>query len=244
MAEIIGEKAYKLVEKREETPDVLMLKFMPDDNTPVKFDPGMFMMIFGIDAQGTRHIGRAFSIASDPLVPGMEFMVIKEPRHGDHIGRSHFVDANIGDQFVLRGPSGQFRFLPSADRKVAFIAGGTGLAPFVSMLRHIKSTQSVSDNILFYSARFATEIISREELESYARDIGTKLVITVTRPQQGDGWAGQTGHVDAEMIRKYAPDFPERTFYICGPLAFVKAVKDALTSISVAPDRIRADVWG
>ncbi len=240
----IGEKAYKLAEKNDATPDVLMLKFMPEDNMPVSFDPGMFMMIFGIDRDGKRYTGRAFSIASDPLVPGMEFMVIKEPRHGDHIGRSHFCDAQIGDTFMLRGPSGQFRFVPSVDRKVAFIAGGTGLAPFISMLRHIKSTKSESDNILFYSARFATEIISREELESYTREIGTKLVITVTRPQPNDGWTGQTGHINAEMVKQYAPDFLERTFYICGPLEFVKAVKDALVSLSISNDKIKADVWG
>ena len=131
-----------LVEKKDETQEVLTLKFMPDDGQPCPFEPGMFMMIAGIDAQGTKYIARAFSIASDPSTPGMEFMVIKEPRHGDHIGRSHFVDSKVGDIFMLKGPSGQFRFNPATDKKVCFIAGGTGLAPFTSMLRHIKVTNS------------------------------------------------------------------------------------------------------
>ena len=42
----------------------------------------------------------------------------------------------------------------------------------------------------------------------------------------------------------YAPDYMERTAYICGPLAFVKAVKDALAALSVQPAMIKADVWG
>ena len=87
----------------------------------------MFMMIAGIDTEGKKYIARAFSIASDPSTPGMEFMVIKEPRHGDHIGKSHFVDAKIGDVFMLKGPSGRFRFNPAVDKKVGFIAGGTAL---------------------------------------------------------------------------------------------------------------------
>ena len=70
------------------------------------------------------------------------------------------------------------------------------------------------------------------------------MVITVTRPQPGDGWMGQTGHVDAEMIKKYAPDFLERGFYICGPLPFVKAIKDALAAIGVPANKVSADVWG
>ena len=244
MAMQITERKYSLVEKIDETPEVLILKFMPDDNLPVEFDPGMFMMITGVDAQGKRYTARAFSIASDPSTPGMEFMVIKEPKHGEHIGRSHFVDAKVGDTFMLKGPNGQFRFDPKVNRKVLFIAGGTGLAPFISMLRNIKATSSQSDVILIYSVKFPTEIIDKAELEGYKSSLGAKLIVTVTRPQEGDGWAGQTGHVDSAMISKYVKDLAERTVYICGPLAFVKAAKDALAALNVPQQMIKADVWG
>lgn len=223
---------------------MLIVKFMPKDGQPLQFDPGMFMMITGLDSDGKRYTARAFSIGSDPSTPGMEFMVIKDPKHGEHIGRSHFVDAKIGDTFALKGPNGQFRFDPSVDKKVIFIAGGTGLAPFISMLRHIKVTNSKSDVILLYSIKYPTEIIRKDELNSYIADLGLKLVITVTRPQPGDGWTGQTGHVDKTMISNYAPDMVERTAYICGPLEFVKAVKDALAALGVSPERVKADVWG
>ncbi len=240
----ITERRYVLAEKKDETPDVLILKFMPEDGKPCPFEPGMFMMISGLDKEGQKHIARAFSIASDPSTPGMEFMVIKEPRHGDHIGRSHFMDANVGDVFMLRGPSGQFRFDPALDRKVCFIAGGTGLAPFTSMIRHIRVKRSQNDVVLFYSVRYPTEIIWKGELDSYVKDMRVKLVTTVTRPKDGDGWTGQTGHIDPEMIRKYAPDYLERGFYICGPLEFVKAMKDSLAALNVNPAKVKADVWG
>ena len=54
----------------------------------------------------------------------------------------------------------------------------------------------------------------------------------------------QTGHVDADLIKKYSPDFVERGLYICGPLPFVKAIKDALTAIGVSANKVSADVWG
>ena len=239
----VTERKYVLAEKKDETPEVLTLKFMPEDGQPCPFEPGMFMMIAGIDAQGKKYTARAFSIASDPSTPGMEFMVIKEPRHGEHIGKSHFVDSKVGDVF-LKGPSGQFRFDPKTDRKVGFIAGGTGLAPFTSMLRHIKVTGSHNDAVLFYSTKFPTEIIWKDELNGYVGDLGLKLVITVTRPQPTDGWTGQTGHINPDMIRTYAPDFMERGFYICGPLEFVKAIKDSLASLGVPANKVSADVWG
>ncbi|MGI0100924.1 MAG: ferredoxin--NADP reductase [Candidatus Micrarchaeaceae archaeon] len=240
----ITERKYELAERIDETPEVLIIKLMPDDNLHVRFDPGMFMMITGVDTAGKRYTARAYSIASDPSTQGMEFTVIKEPKHGEHIGTSHFVEANIGDIFMLKGPNGQFRFDPKVNRKVMFIAGGTGLAPFISMLRHIKVTGSSSDVVLLYSVKYPTEVIRKDELSGYADSIGIRLVVTVTRPQPGDGWSGQTGHADKDMIAKYAPDFKERTMYICGPLEFVKAVKDALAALGVQPDMVKADVWG
>ncbi len=240
----VTERRYVLTEKIDETPEVIILRLKPEGGSPTSFDPGMFMMISGIDGAGRRYTGKAFSIASDPSSPVMEFMVIKKPMHGDQIAKSHFVDSNIGDVFMLRGPNGQFRFDPKVESKVMFIAGGTGLAPFISMLRHIRSTGSKSDVVLFYSVKFPTEIIVKKELDSYVVEDGLKLVVTVTRPRPDDGWTGKTGHIDAEMIKSSLPDYADRTAYICGPLAFVKAVKGALAALGLPQEKIKADVWG
>lgn len=239
------EKKYFVSEKIDETPEVLIVGFRPEDGKPGAFDPGMFMMISGVDKQtGEKHTARAMSIASDPSNPNMEFFVIKNPTHGDHLGRSHFNDIAIGDPFMLKGPSGQFKFDPNKDGKVLFIAGGTGLSPFMSMLRHMKILGSATDVIMLYSVKFPTEIIRRDELNALTQQLKLKLTVTVTRPAEGDGWTGQTGHVDSAMVQEYAPDFAERMCYVCGPLAFVKAVKDALAALNIPAQRISADVWG
>ena len=240
----IAEKRYILAEKIDETPEVLIVRFAPEDETPCAFDPGMFMMIFGVDSDGKRYTGRAFSIASDPSSPMMEFFTIKEPAHGDNIGRSHFADAKIGDPFFLRGPNGQFRFDPAKDSKVLFVAGGTGLAPFMSMLRHMAAIGAKTDIVMLYSVKYPTEIIRRMELEDLEKSLNMKMTVTVTRPAPSDGWNGQTGHVDSDMVKKYAPDFNDRMCYVCGPLNFVKAANDALSSLGIKPERISADVWG
>ena len=205
----------------------------------------MFMMLSGIDkVTGERHVARALSIASDPSSPNMEFFVIKNPTHGDHIGQSHFVDVQIGDSFLIKGPNGQFRFDPNRDGKVLFIAGGTGVAPFMSMLRHMKIVGAKTDVTMLYSIKFPTEIIRKPEFDQLAEQLGLKLTVTVTRPAPGDGWTGQTGHIDNNLIAKDVPDFMDRMTYICGPLPFVKAIKDALAVLNVKPERISADVWG
>lgn len=275
------EREYVLNEKIDSTPEVLVIRLKSEDGKPWPFDPGMFMMISGVDKEGKKHIARAFSIASDPSAPEIEFFIVKEPRHPKVVGQpaaasaaqaaparnpqatapaaesatepanrfpepqyTHFMNANIGDAFVLKGPSGQFRFDPAKDNKVLFIAGGTGLAPFMSMLRHLKVIGSKIDVKMMYSIKYPTEVILREEMERLVKDLNIGMTITVTRPQPGDGWTGVTGHIAENMMRECVVDVPQRMCYICGPLAFVKAVKDALMHCGVDEKRISADVWG
>ncbi|MCL5430309.1 MAG: FAD-dependent oxidoreductase [Candidatus Marsarchaeota archaeon] len=240
----VGEKKYALSERIDETPEVFICRFTPEDGKAVAFDPGMFFMISGIDAAGKRYVSRAFSIASDPASAVHEYFIVKEHLLGTAMHVSHLGQAQINAPFFLKGPYGQFRFDPNRDRKVIFIAGGTGLAPFMSMMRHMKELKSQTDVKLFYSVKFPTEIIRKGELKDFERQIKLNTTISVTRPQPGDGWTGTTGHINADVIKRYCPDFGERMCYICGPLAFVKAMKDALTALGIPTQRVSADVWG
>ena len=234
-------RPFVVTEKIDETPEVLIVRFKAQDGKPLSFEPGMFVMTFGVDkATGKEFIGRAFSIASEPEIDTFELFVVKE--HEGH--RSHFVDAAIGEQFNITGPHGQFKFTIGTDKKVLCLAGGTGMAPFMSMVRQISTMEADTDARMIYSIKYPTEIIRKQELGSLEGQINLKTLITVTRPAEGDGWTGRTGHIDAEMIKSFAPDYMERSPYICGPLAFVKAIKDALISLGVPQNRIKADVWG
>ena len=97
---------------------------------------------------------------------------------------------------------------------------------------------------MLYSVKYPNEIIRKDELAELGKRINLNTVVTVTRPQQGDGWTGQTGHIDADMIKKCAPDFAERVPYVCGPLNFAKAMKEALLSLGIPEGKIKCDVWG
>ncbi len=236
----VTKKLYEITLSESATPEVQLVRMKAVDGSALNFDAGMFAMIYGIDASGKECIGRAFSIASEPNAPELEFFVVKE--HGGHV--SHFMETKPGDRYNVVGPHGQFKFVPGVDKKVLFIAGGTGLAPFMSMIRHLKRLGTTADAVLLYSVKFPTEILLKEELFQLAKDLNIKLAVTVTRPQPGDGWQGETGHIGADMIKKHAPDVLERVSYICGPLPFVNALKDALVQLNVPKAEIKADVWG
>ncbi len=233
-------KKYMVSELIDETPEVLLIRFKPEDGKPIAFDPGMFFMISGLNAEGKQQVSRAFSIASDPASPEMEYYIVKE--HGGH--KTHFLTSNPGDPYMMTGPHGQFKFVPSVDKKVVFIAGGTGLAPFMSMLRHIEKTNAGTDIVLLYSVKYPTEIIRKQELFKYSDSLHARIIVTVTRSKPEDGWTGESKRIDSDMIKKYAADYADRIFYICGPLPFVTSMKDAIKALGVNDQNVKADVWG
>ncbi|MCL4390577.1 FAD-binding oxidoreductase [Candidatus Marsarchaeota archaeon] len=236
----INQKPYVLTEILKDTPDVDVFRYKAQDGSTLSFDPGMFVMLTYVDKSTNEKITRAFSIASAPNSETIDFFI-----HMVH-GRltSKLEDAKVGDVYYMTGPYGQFRFIPSQDKKVLFIAGGTGLAPFMSMLKEIDAHKSGTDIVLLYSVRFPNEIIRKTELEDLRRRLGMNMVVTVTRPQENDGWTGEKGHIDSNMVAKYVKDLNDRTVYICGPLEFVKAMKNALTALNVDQSKVKADVWG
>jgi ferredoxin-NADP reductase len=235
-----NDKPYRITEMLKETPNVTLFRLESEDKAELEFDSGMFIMLAYKDAATGEKTARAYSIASAPGQDFLEFYISMV--HGKLTSRLEA--AKVGDVYYVTGPYGQFKFSPNQEKKVLFIAGGTGIAPFMSMLRRIRLLSSGNDVILLYSVRYPNEIIRKDELAELTEGLGIKTVVTVTRPQYGDGWTGQTGHIDADMIKKYAPDFAERAPYICGPLAFSKALKDALIALGMPEQRIKADIWG
>jgi ferredoxin-NADP reductase len=236
----VNQKPYAILDIKQETPNVNVFTFKSQDGSKLDFDPGMFVMMTNIDSSSGEKVTRAFSIASLPGSDILEFYISMV--HGKFT--SKLDTAKVGDIYYVTGPYGQFRFAPKQDRKVLFIAGGTGLAPFMSMLKQIKELNTGNDIVLLYSVRYPSEIIRKDELEQLRNELPLKTIITVTRPQDGEEWKGETGHIDQDMIKRTVPDLFERSSYICGPLGFVKAAKDSLVALQYPTEKIKVDVWG
>lgn len=236
---MIIKKPYVLEKIDKSSPDVSIFTFRSQDGTKVDLTPGMFAMLFYRDPQTGEEIGRAFSIANAPNQDHFEFMIAMI--HGKITTKLE--EAKIGDVYYISAPYGSFKFDANAGKKFLFIAGGTGIAPFFSMIRCTRESAKCPDMSMIYSVKYPQDIIEKDQLDAFIAG-GLKLTITVTRPAPGDGWTGQTGHIDAEMIKKYAPDFAERVCYVCGPPKFIQALKEALISLGINERSINAEMWG
>ncbi len=236
---MILNKPYVLTDIKKTTKDVTTFTFKAQDGTSIDFSPGMFAMLTWMGPDGQK-ISRAFSIANCPPSGELQFFIsmIK----GQFT--SKLENAKVGDVYQVSAPYGQFKLESNFGNKLLFLAGGTGLAPFFSMLKYIIGKNSKPDIVLIYSVKYPYDIIEKEELEKMIAALGGKLTVTVTRPADGDGWTGERGHANADMIKKYAPDSKDRVSYICGPPEFVKALKAALVSLGTNEKEIKAEMWG
>ncbi|MGI0141861.1 MAG: ferredoxin--NADP reductase [Candidatus Micrarchaeales archaeon] len=239
---MITKKPYVISEIIKETPDVTIFRFAAQDASTLSYDPGMFVMIAYKNPQTGEEIARAFSLASKPDDSQLEFAI--SMIHGRFT--SKLDTAKVGDVYYFSGPHGQFKYNATENKKVLFVAGGTGVAPFLSMLRFIAEKKYDTDVKLIYSIRHPDEVIRKQELDGYQTSLNFKYLVTVTR-QETDAdkaWQGEHGHIDAPMIQRYLSDAAERTCYVCGPLKFTKAIEAALVSLGVDKSKIKADVWG
>ncbi len=241
---------YKLVRKTDASPETLVLQFEPLKEA-VSFKPGGSVMIRGVDEAGKRYAARAFSVASAPSNPLLKLIAIKRPKHGNEIHTSHFVDAKEGDKFLLVAPQIKFPavnfgpgniFDPERDRFL-IVAGGTGIAPFRSILEELAIMKKRLDVALIWSVKTPSEIIEREQIAQIEQNGIAKVIITVTRPDDGDGWTGRTGHIDEPMLAE-VPEKEKRTALICGNLSFATQLAELLRKHDVKVEKDNVDAWG
>jgi ferredoxin--NADP+ reductase len=121
------------------------------------------------------------------------------------------------------GPKGKFLLEPDDDRTHLFISTGTGIAPFMSMIRETLAEGRPRKTVVLHGCSYVDELGYREELEAFQRD-GTypvTYVPTISRPgdPRNAGWDGRTGRAE-HVVREVCHDLhlrPDRTVvYICG----------------------------
>ena len=185
---------------------------------------------------------RSYSIASAP--EDQRLMLTIERLEAGEVS-PYLSDAlKPGDALELRGPiGGYFVWHEPLGGPLLLLAGGSGVVPFRSILRHHAATRSKVPVRLLYSARRFAEVIYREELERLAAN-GVDVTFTLTR-EWPDGWTGYRRRIDSDLLHEIAwPPSENPLVYACGPTSFVETAANALVSLGHQPTRIRTERFG
>jgi ferredoxin-NADP reductase len=187
---------------------------------------------------------RSYSIASASHPTSIELAV---ERLDDGEVSTYLTDVLVpGDQLELRGPiGGYFTWMPSDGGPVLLVAGGSGVAPLMSIIRQRFLEDSNVPMRLLYSSRAWDEVIYRDELtELAARDDGFELAQTLTR-RQPPGWTGYARRIDRDMLQEVAYPIEQTPLaYVCGPTALVESAAGLLVELGYAPERVKTERFG
>jgi ferredoxin-NADP reductase len=178
---------------------------------------------------------RSYSIASAPE-DGHAAITVERIDDGE-VSPYLAGEARVGDELEIRGPVGGWFVWDVRDGgPLMLIAGGSGVVPLRSMLRHRKLAGSDVEARLLLSARRPEDVIYREELAD--------ATITYTRDAPA-GWSGYARRVDRDMLAEVAfPPAERPRIYICGSTGFAEAVAADVVALGHHTDRIRIERFG
>jgi len=186
---------------------------------------------------------RDYSIASAPRADGRIELSVERLPDGEV---SPYLTQNlaIGDVLEVRGPiGGWFVWREGQVEPIQLIAGGSGIAPLMAMIRSRAAAPSTAPFRLLYSVRGPDRVWYGDELRALAADgIGITFVYTRTAPPD---WSRPPGRIDATLLAEaaWASTFSP-TCYVCGPTSFVEHVAELLVDAGHDPDRIRTERFG
>jgi predicted ferric reductase len=145
-----------------------------------------------------------------------------------------------GDPIIVQGPFGRFSYLLYPDeRDFVFIAGGIGITPLMSMLRHMAITKADAQVVLIYANRSAEDITFRDELDRIAQGGAPRLSVIHVLETPPPAWQHETGRIDRALIeQKLEGDIREKAFYICGPPPMMLAIMKIARQLGVPRRRI------
>lgn len=188
------------------------------------------------DAQGNT---RAFSLASAP----QEDLLMIATRMRDTAFKRALRALPIGAEVKIEGPFGDLTLHNKSSRAAVLLAGGIGITPFRSIIVRAAREKLPHRIFLFYGNRRPEDAAFLEELRAIEKENPNyKLIAAMSEIEKSKTpWQGETGFIGKAMLSKYVTGAASPIYYVAGPPAMVKAMRDLLNRASVDDDDIRAE---
>jgi propane monooxygenase reductase subunit len=138
----------------------------------------------------------------------------------------------LGQRLTLQGPYGSFH-LRHTQSEAIFIAGGSGMAPILSLLREMKEKRNERVITYFYGARARRDLLQMEELRALEHQLAHfRFVPALSEPAADDAWDGEVGLV-TDVVKRLVSSGLGKEAYMCGPTAMIDAAIVTLTRLGV-----------
>ena len=231
--------ASKLLGRTDVAKGTMAFQLEKPTNFAFRAGQSIDLSLVGLAQDSPHRLTHTFSIASDPS--DEEIMVATRMR--DTTFKRRLSQLPIGTEIRIEGPMGSFTLHNNTARPAVLLAGGVGIAPFLSIVSHALKKGLHHHIILFYANRQLEDAAFIDALWSLERtNARFSFVPTLTRVNgNNDEWKGETGHISPEMLHRRVGKLQGPIFYIAGPPAMVAATQRTLVEAAVDEDDIRTE---
>jgi ferredoxin-NADP reductase len=233
--------ALRITDIITETTSTKTFRLAPVAGILPPFQAGQYLALY-LEIDGIR-TSRPYSISSPPNQTGYYDVTVR--RVADGLVSNFLLDeAQVGMPLASSGPQGGFHFNPLIHMpNIVAIAGGSGITPFMSMIREIADRGLDRTVYLFYGNQTTTDIIFHKELERLSRRFSRiKYFPVIESPP--DGFIGAQGYITADLILETCGDVWDKTFFICGPKGLYDFCLPELESLGINRHRVRKEMYG
>lgn len=230
----------KVAEIHKETPSCRVFRLRSLEGLLPPFIAGQYvnlrLTIGGVQTS------RAYSIASSPQQRAHYEIAVREKPDG-FVTRYLLQALQRGEHLEISAPAGQFYYNPLIHGKaLVFIAGGSGITPFMSMIQDFYETGPDDLKVdLIYGCASEDDVIYRSQLQSLDEKFdGFSFHLVVSDPSES--FQGLTGFITRDLLRRLLGGFEGKKFYLCGPEVMYQFVIGELEAEGVARRSVKREV--
>jgi NAD(P)H-flavin reductase len=211
------------------THDVRVVTLALEDPPELRFLAGQFIS-FEVPKAGLPFpVTRPYSIASSPSKTHEIELLFNLVPGGP--GSTFLFSLRDGDEVTFRGPAGTFVLRDYPDRRLLFVATGTGIAPIRSML--LTRLPSPTPVVLIWGLRSERDLYYQDELEALAAT-HPEFTYTITLSQPTMRWPGAVGRVQP-LVDAQAARVDDLAVYVCGGHAMIQSVTAMVRAHGMCP---------
>ncbi len=231
-------RKYKVTKVTIAGRDTHTIELSPEDGNVFAYAPGQFAFVT-FRSEAVPRERHPWTISSTPTRPRSLIFTIKNS--GDFtalVGQ-----LKPGDTADIDGPYGRFSYLayaPDPKRELVMVAGGVGITPMLSMLRHLSDRGERRKVTLIWSNRTEADILCRDELESIQAKLESLTVRHVLTRQKD--YKGPSGRLDKTMLSDLLSGCSrDASVFVCGPPPMMDAVCKSLKEVGFSSRHIHTE---
>ena len=232
----------RVARKFVETGAVQTFRLMTENGAPLPFrwKAGQYVTLALQTPNGP--IRRAYTIASSPNQSRFLEITVKREATG---GGSQYLhdDVQIGQLLSVKGPQGDFTFTGDEADGIVMIAGGVGITPMMSTLRHLTESAWTHPVTLIYGTQTLADVIFRDELAMIERRHPNFRVHLLPTVVDDPTWEGPNGYLTPAMLLGFVPNIARARVHLCGPTPMMAAVLPMLGGLGIGEDAIFTEAF-